>query len=73
MKHNPKLVEVDPTGDGTTLSTEVTLRDLFAAFALAGFCTAAKGDYSTGACNEVLVERAFVLAGRMLAARERTP
>ncbi len=81
MASNPKLFESEPicgpaepgspTMDGPTigcwLSTELTLRDLFAAFALAGLI-GYYGNQGSGAgvyCYE--------LADAMLAERERKP
>lgn len=45
----------------------MTLRDWFAGQALAGMRIS--HDYSTGPCNAAVVERAWIIADQMLAAR----
>jgi hypothetical protein len=49
----------------------MSLLDWFAGQALSGFCAHGKWDYSAGPCNAAIVERAWYIAGLMLAERER--
>lgn len=50
----------------------MTVRDWFAGQALVGLCSHAASDYTKGPCNAALVERSFVLADAMIAAREES-
>ena len=76
MSENPKLFEsksypihatVQPSFE--VLSTDITLRDLFAAAALSNMRLPA--DYSTGPHNAMAAERSYQLADAMLAERAK--
>ena len=54
---------------GRNADDGMTLRDYFAAAALAGMSYAS--DYSKGPCNSAIAERAFHIADAMLAEREK--
>ncbi len=58
------------TGDKDGLQEGMTLRDYFAGQALAGMSTHTPHDYSKGACNASLADRAYAVADAMLAERE---
>lgn len=57
-----------PDDDEESYSTRITLRDLFAAAALAGMHLSY--DYSHGTHNEMAADRSYALADAMLAERE---
>lgn len=63
--HNPCLFAVDEAGRG---STEIGLRDLFAAFAVAGHVGSFNGDHGVVPCDAA--GYAYEVADAMLAARE---
>mgnify|MGYP001168637515 FL=1 len=58
-----------PIADTPNCWRGMSLRDWFAGQALAAMTTAP--DYSKGPCNAEIVERAFIIADRMLAERDK--